>query len=692
MFPTSAANNAHPIATITSLEPGATVHTRLLLVEGAIVPALNPPQPPQPLPLDGSVWITPDADSKMPPLAVSFRQGIFRAMVPLSPGKNSIVLQVAAAAAENPVAPPSRSVFEVTFVPLLQNPPLRLALILGRDSDGRYDDVPDAQPPSGLATAIAKLRLAGYMWAAYTGNEMAAGGFGRRAFRLDEAWLPDSISRDDAADPAAGRPHATMRTTAIVHVLRSQKYTVEDIRDPERAQQVEGASKAGSLFDIAIDVIRECGLGAQRDGGDGIDDGAAPLYVAAMFLDAHARQPDGKIVGHAALGGGTGSLRLAIFGSHTLFAWPANLEDLERCFTDTRPVDRRHCGVDAEGKLYYAAANVGIGAMMHEVGHLYGCPHQESGVMLRDYPRLHRAFTAVDPPGADRDVGRGVCHWHRLDLLRFLDHPAFALPGDAARLPPPPPPGSAPPVGGVTCMGTLDGVRVSAPRGVRLVEIYTEGHEFPSGWLEIDRADPEIVLTERTLRERAGGGGNGRLRLHVIARDGETADVDDVAALLAWEDVPGVGRVFRSAPLGSHEGGGVQTALLAAASTQGPGRVAVRAGFAIDGLDFFVDGGAGQPAVRFGGAGGGANEVALAAGEEVCGFDVRSGAWVDAVRVVVETRGNGGGSARRASSWFGNSTGGSPHPMRCPAGYRLCGVYGRVDSWLVSFGILYTPL
>lgn len=40
----------------------------------------------------------------------------------------------------------------------------------------------------------------------------------------------------------------------------------------------------------------------------------------------------------------------------------------------------------------WEAANIGMGAHLHETGHLFGCPHQESGVMLRDYVTLNRSF------------------------------------------------------------------------------------------------------------------------------------------------------------------------------------------------------------------------------------------------------------------------------------------------------------
>ncbi|KAI9336850.1 putative peptidase family-domain-containing protein [Zopfochytrium polystomum] len=658
---------------ITSVLPGSEVHARLLLVEGVVSLSLSPTPE---LPLDGLLLITPHPALAMPPLRVSFRANRFKALLPLYPGPNDVELLVLhldrSPHPNSPPAPPPsfRTFFHVVYAPQPAVPPLKLAIVLGSDSTGAFDDVPpDAagpgewrRHPNDLETACRRLRMAGYMWAAYTQDEMQKGGFGFRTFRLDEAMLPDSLSQSDVAN---GRQ--VVRQTAVIHVLRSRKYTVAEIRDPNLAQQVQGAKKAGSLFDIAIETIQENGLG----GGEG-----GTQYVAALFADAHARQPDGAIVGHAALGGGTGNLQLAIFGSHTLFSWPTHLEELEGCLTDARPVDRRFCGVDAEGSRYFAAANVGIGAMMHEVGHLFGCPHQASGVMLRDYPRLHRSFTVLDPPDADAVVGRGVCHWHRLDLLRFAGHPSFALPAVDGPHPVP--------AGGVSCLGTAEGVQLRCPAGVRVVEIHVEGsgHEFPSAWLEIDTPAPVVVVPEAALRERVGSGGGGgrRLRLNVIGRNGSSCTVDDVSALLAHETVPGVGPVWRSALAGLQTEGGTRQTLILPPALRA---VQVRGGSALDAIEFFpLDG----PApLRFGGTGGGpcgGGEFALAPGEHIVGFRVRSGLWMDAVEVVL--------NSGRSTGMLGNAGGGGPSEFLCPEGYRVCGVYGDVGSWVLRFGMLYT--
>ncbi|KAF8542679.1 hypothetical protein BDD12DRAFT_774744 [Trichophaea hybrida] len=405
---------------ITSHFPSSTVHSRLLLVTGII----TAPE------ISGDVWVLSHSCS-FPPQPFPVRNSSFKALLHLSPGENNITLDF------RPSSSPSfshKGVFDVTYLPLLQNPPLHLAIIVAKDSPLRYDDVPGAA--ATLENAQKKLRLAGYLWQAFTANEMHAQRLGHRTFRLDEAWLPDSLSKIDSP----------RRNTARITVLRS-KYSAAYIRDPSRAQQNQASKDKMGLFDIALEAVREHPE-FKVQGGE-------KVHVAAMFLDSAWDRRKGLITGHAALGcEDAGGVSLAIFGSHTLFAWPNCIEEVVSAFNDPRPVDTRYCGIDVEGKTYFMAANIGIGAFLHECGHLFGCPHQQSGVMRRDYTRLHCSFSILSPGE--------TCHWHRLDTLRFLRHPAFSLPSD-----PPCPPGY------ISAVPTPAGILITSPSPIILIEYRT---------------------------------------------------------------------------------------------------------------------------------------------------------------------------------------------------------------------------
>ena len=634
---------------ISSVLPGTTVHSRLLLCDGQ-VPSVRGA---------GRVEIVPHHSHMARQSAHVDVTGAFIALIPLLPGENEVELLYT----EPKTQRTYRGVFCVTYIPLLQNPPLKLVIIVGSDSPLVYDDAPNPRHPPTLDTAIRKLRLAGYMWAAYTAQQMDRNGFGQRTFRLDEAWLPDTLSREDI-------PSRRWRQTAKVLVLRS-KYTTAEIRDPKRAQQNKDAGAASSLFDIALQTL------SSYPETNGVKE-----YVAAMFLDAHYDADKKLITGHAALGGGTSQHSLAIFGSHLCFSWPSSLEEVESCFLDTRDVDRRYCGVDGEGKKYFSADTVGVGAFMHEVGHLYGCPHQENGVMLRDYPRLHRSFTTAEPGDADRIVGRGICNWHRLDILRFLDHVAFKLPSDTPK-----------PSGEVRCYACDDGIVIDCNAGFRCIEIYLDGHEFPRAWVEREDSKPRLTLTEAYLRERivekrgdSDEVWQKKLRLNIMARTGEQVNISDVADMLQPIDLPSRdygdnAKAYKSGWYGLQDGGRYEQAIL-------PFEIAtvrVWAGDALDGVEIVSRSiGGHRPQVQLVGKRSGApHDFHMEIGERITGFKIRSGLWCDALAIVTD---------RRTSPTFGNATGGSEHDITCPPGYGVCGIRGETTDWLQKFGILYTRL
>ncbi|KIY48766.1 hypothetical protein FISHEDRAFT_73322, partial [Fistulina hepatica ATCC 64428] len=198
---------------------------------------------------------------------------------------------------------------------------------------------------------------------------------------------------------------------------------------------------------------------------------------------------------------------------------------------DTRPVDQRYCGIDAEGKMYWMAANVGIGAWMHEVSHLFGCPHQESEVMLRCYPRLNRSFYAIEPSSFPNKVEWGKCRWHALDVR----HPCFTLPSDPAQ-----------PVEdfahtSINVFGTEDSPHIACAAGILLIEFYDSGggREFPKTHLSFTNAHPpptEHVISHATLSSVSPGKGTepGHVRMLIFscASGVEPVDVPDVGALL----------------------------------------------------------------------------------------------------------------------------------------------------------------
>lgn len=232
----------------------------------------------------------------------------------------------------------------INYQPCWQDPPLNLCILMARDSPEKFDAPPNMK--CGLDMAIKKVRMMGYLWQAFTAEQMNRNGFGHRSFRLDEELSPNTMSSRDQSQ----------RPQAKVHLLRSN-YSLSNFRDPNHAQQNSHAKEGGKLFEYALEALQKTYP---------FNDSSKTHYCAVLLLDAHYDKKNSLIVSHAALGGGSGNIQLAIMGSHSLFSFPSCLEEIYQKFNDTTVVDRNILGVDCEGDKYWKAANVGIGAFQHE--------------------------------------------------------------------------------------------------------------------------------------------------------------------------------------------------------------------------------------------------------------------------------------------------------------------------------------
>ncbi len=73
---------------------------------------------------------------------------------------------------------------------------------------------------------------------------------------------------------------------------------------------------------------------------------------------------------NTALGGSFADIKLGIFGSHLMHAWPEHKYELVRRFTDARPLDMNQLA-DDDSPNKFRALNTGIGAFLHEIGHAH---------------------------------------------------------------------------------------------------------------------------------------------------------------------------------------------------------------------------------------------------------------------------------------------------------------------------------
>lgn len=318
------------------------------------------------------------------------------------------------------------------YVPLESNKPVHLCIIMGRDSNGSYD-MPRYRLSRGevanLDTAIKKLKVAGRLMQAYTQDEMRSTGFSNRSFQFVE-------ERSNFQGIFGYNVNSSVSHQEIkVHVLKSPK-TVAELRDPNLAQQNPKGSNTGGLFSHALELIKNTPeLFEKRKMIN------TSIQCAVIYLDAHFDVAKDMILTHAALGGGNGDIKLAIFGSHGLHSWPINFPMMTPSFLDATHLSKREVANDAnQCGTSWECLNITLGAFMHEIGHLLTCPHQVSGVMLRDYIWWNRGFmtrefeclrtgtryAVINPNG----TWPKVCNWNILDKIRFLFHGCYALPID----------------------------------------------------------------------------------------------------------------------------------------------------------------------------------------------------------------------------------------------------------------------
>lgn len=613
------------------------MHQKVLLVYGQIAD-------PNQSQFDGTIWVCHHQDS-FPATSWPVCDSHFKILVHLQPGPNRIRLDFVSPRLPTPNGAPAHSSWiNINYLPQTQNPPLELLIVMAKDSPGTYDATPDRKQRegNGLEMAIRKFKMMAYLWAAFTGEQMNRHGFGRRCFHFDEQWQLGTLSSRDAE---AG----SYRSEAKVHVHRIEM-TLAELRDVEIAQQNHKASRGGDLFGIGADAAREYFK---------IKPGK-PRYVAVMFLDSHWDTHAQLVRAHAALGGGGGELWHAVFGSHALHSYPSCLEEVVPAFTDCTKTDTNFVANDLnESGSSWEAANIGIGAHMHEVGHLLGCPHQESGVMLRDYVNLNRTFTTREPystrtqsAGKRLCLQQDECAWHRLDVLRFRFHPCLALPNDPM-----------PAQDSSVQVWSIDGnVLMTAPSGVAWLEMRTEGEEKCFAYIEYtdgSRAPPtQTVVSENELRGHLRAEDRRKkLRVEVFSAGGGSHVIEDFGALNSKESrvkLPNGQTGFRSGKLGFSvlEGSQAEETIFWYAVDQKKllTNVRVFSGMALDGIEFMYEDSTSQ---LFGKRGGSAADFPLDTrrGEVVLGFHLRAGAWIDGVQILT--------SAGRRSGWFGKSDGGS---------------------------------
>ncbi|EGE84590.1 zinc metalloproteinase [Blastomyces dermatitidis ER-3] len=655
-----------------SVSDNSWVHQKILLIYGQTGDARQHS-------VDGNITIHHSQDS-FPPITWPVYESHFKALVHLIPGPNKLRLEFTSSKIQNPIA--HSSWVSINYLPLVNSPPLQLAIVLGSDSDGRFDAVPEriSREGNGLETAIRKFRMAAYMWQSFTGEQMYRNKFGRRCFRFEEEWQVGTLSLRDA------KSHQ-MRNEAKIHIIRCDR-TVNDLRNLSVVGQGGTKSDASELFNVVLEAIKRY-FGT----GDG-----QMQYVSALMLDTHWDIGSQKITCHAAAGSDGDNIKLALFGSYALQSYPTAMEEVVTAFTDCTRTDtnfvanyRNECGSNWE------AVNSGIGGHLRSIGRLFGCRNQESGIMCGDCILLNRSFT-IREPYSTRTKAQGLrlclnedeCNWHRLDTLRFRFHACFRLPRDS-------PPRSD---DSVQVWPVDNGkILITSSAGIAFIEIYVDNDEICRSYLEYVDGDSgnngipkQIALTEAEIRRQTPGSTNKKRKIKLVIYSGilSTYTIDDISKLKSKHSTAKLptGQVgYRGNKLGQAlsldsipeqlflECAFIQTKLLVSVKVY-------HNGF-IYGLEFCYEDSTSQV---FGHKNSNSTRSEFVfdtrRGEILMGFYVKMGRQIDGIGLIT--------NLSRKSAVFGNGNGRAGHTLIPPRGYSIAGISGSVASCIEELSLIIT--
>ncbi|KAL2071040.1 hypothetical protein VTL71DRAFT_12275 [Oculimacula yallundae] len=517
-----------PCVLLDNIYDGETVHQRALIIIGRCLDSGAT--------ADFIAIISQDpADAtNFPTQNWPISKGLFKSLVVLLPGDNFLTLEH-----HHNGLQLASTTLKITHVPLLQTPPLHLAIMVAQDSPLLIDCPPHkrgaiSSAHSDIDAAINKFRMTAYMWQAQTAEDMRAKGLGRRSFRFEEEWTTETLSREFQHPHKSSADH--MRSTAKVHLICSDK-TAEQIRDIQVAQQNPSAQRADQLHKYFENALKKHG---------GPFEFSAHPVVAGLILDSTFSAEQNIILGHAALGcSNPKGLSLGMFGSHLTYSWPRFMEEVSHSLLDTAIPGDTVGNDNGECGTMWEACSIGQGAFLHEVGHAFGASHT-SGIMTRgyaqDWPKnfLSRTAycTAKETDGAtviDGQTENDAC-WDLQDALSFRTLPHFRLPSDLVLseevL-------NAHPIAHVIPDQTPEEIAVlviSSLAQIARVEFNGEGEQFPT--VELPRR--ELRFTAEELESRFTR--TEKLKLSVIGMNGRTLDIANVWRLfssVSYVKIPG---------------------------------------------------------------------------------------------------------------------------------------------------------
>ncbi|KAK8044394.1 metallopeptidase [Apiospora rasikravindrae] len=347
------------------------------------------------------------------PVAARYKSYDFRCLLMLQPGPNIADFRLFH---QGRVCATTK--ITLNYQPLLQLPPLHLAIMVAKDSPLMIDCPPVKRGAftsahSTLDAAVSKLRMTAYMWQALLAEEFRSLKLRRRTFRLEEQWETDTTTfshlQCDSGETIAG-------SVAKVHIVRSDK-TVAELRDPQVAQQNHHSRHRTSLYQYFEQALRSHGAPFTSR--------TRPV-VAGLVLDSHFSVSQSLIVAHAAMGQTkpTG-LSLGMFGSHLTCSWPRFLEEIPACLMDANPTGDTFANDHGRCPTLQAACSYGQGSFLTQVAQAFGASRDTDFVYGKKVDEWRQRFIDISSSPASRFAGLSLRDALKLSMM---DH--FRVPLD----------------------------------------------------------------------------------------------------------------------------------------------------------------------------------------------------------------------------------------------------------------------
>ncbi|MFZ6876501.1 hypothetical protein ACO0LF_31005 [Undibacterium sp. Di27W] len=261
-------------------------------------------------------------------------EGNFKAVIPLHVGANDISFSAGGQSGN----------IRINYVAADNPKKVRMMYAIAADDDGRF--VAEAGMPNSMEDAKTRIALQALLMQSATAEMLYKGASQRVTYALVEDGY--------------GKP---IISTLRLPLTRAQLYAKTDNEIYQAIANALQAEPASSNF-------------------------------KNMVTMGFSSYQNGKIVGHAALGGGN----LGIFGSLHLYACPASLDQLSASFGNAKKIDALVLPDDSGNReTYWAQCATGMGASLHELGHTFDLEHTPTGIMSRGFDNFNRLFMLREP-------------------------------------------------------------------------------------------------------------------------------------------------------------------------------------------------------------------------------------------------------------------------------------------------------